>query len=246
MDSSSLSESGKVGAWGCQVGQHNARPSSLEPESVPPFAERQPTRRWTRIVRPRTIRRQPAVVVGSRLSPTALQGVAGSCLCPASRVPHPDAAMPAPQVLAEYIWLGSGGADLCSRTVVLEQAPAGLEALPVAEIDGSSCGQAMDEHCEVYLKPRKIFPDPMRGGPHILVLCDTFVPPLVSCERRLTLEGGASCPAVVLGNVKWPVGMLMLLSVPVDAQSTRMQRYESSWAKHAASLNHHGQSMQLH
>lgn len=82
------------------------------------------------------------------------------------------------KVMAEYIWLGSSGADLKSRTVVLDEQPASPEDLPIAEIDGSSYGQAAEESCEIYLQPKKIFADPFRGGNHILVLCDTYVPPL--------------------------------------------------------------------
>lgn len=66
-----------------------------------------------------------------------------------------------------------------SRTIVLDARPLSVEDLPCAEIDGSSYGHAPAESCEVYLQPRRIFPDPFRGGDHILVLCDTYVPPLV-------------------------------------------------------------------
>eukprot|EP00882_Tetradesmus_deserticola_P003652 GHRQ01003864.1.p1 GENE.GHRQ01003864.1~~GHRQ01003864.1.p1 ORF type:complete len:539 (+),score=208.74 GHRQ01003864.1:165-1781(+) len=85
------------------------------------------------------------------------------------------------KVMAEYIWLGSSGADLKSRTVVLDEQPVSPEDLPIAEIDGSSYGQAAEESCEIYLQPKKIFSDPFRGGNHILVLCDTYVPPL-ACQ----------------------------------------------------------------
>lgn len=84
--------------------------------------------------------------------------------------------------MAEYIWIGSSGADLKSRTVVLDEKPSSPDELPIAEIDGSSYGQAAEEHCEIYLQPRKIFADPFRGGDHILVLCDIYVPPLVSAK----------------------------------------------------------------
>lgn len=97
--------------------------------------------------------------------------------CPGTTAPssHAYPARLAPQVLAEYIWV-TGGAALQSRTVVLDAAPARVEELPVAEVDGTSTGQASYEHCELYLRPRKVFPDPLRGGHHILVLCDTYSP----------------------------------------------------------------------
>jgi glutamine synthetase len=84
--------------------------------------------------------------------------------------------------MAEYIWIGSSGADLKSRTVVLDEKPSSPDELPIAEIDGSTYGQATEDHCEIYLQPKKIFPDPFRGGDHILVLCDIYVPPIVSCN----------------------------------------------------------------
>jgi len=95
------------------------------------------------------------------------------------------------QCMAEYIWIGSSGADLKSRTVVLDEKPSSPDELPIAEIDGSSYGQAAEEHCEIYLQPRKIFADPFRGGDHILVLCDIYVPPMVSAKPSHCLVDAA-------------------------------------------------------
>lgn len=91
--------------------------------------------------------------------------------------PHTPTHNQPTQCLAEYIWIG-GGSDLKSRTVVLDAKPSCAEELPIAEIDGSSFGLASEEQCEIYLQPRKVFPDPFRGGDHILVLCDTATMPL--------------------------------------------------------------------
>ncbi|KAK9814059.1 hypothetical protein WJX72_000155 [[Myrmecia] bisecta] len=81
--------------------------------------------------------------------------------------------------LAEYVWLGGTGADLHSKTKVLNFKPEAVEQLPTWHYDGSTTGQAPDGCGIVYLKPRAVFPDPFRGGEHILVLCDTFSPPVV-------------------------------------------------------------------
>jgi hypothetical protein len=83
------------------------------------------------------------------------------------------------QILAEYIWLGASGADLRSRTVVLDCLGSAVEELPIAEIESAGLGCEYEGAGEVYLQPKKVFPDPFRGGRHVLVLCDTYVPPMV-------------------------------------------------------------------
>jgi hypothetical protein len=95
----------------------------------------------------------------------------------APRLAAPDRRLSAgrrAQVLAEYVWLGGSGADLRSTTKVLESRPASHEDCPVITVDGSLCGQGSGPACELFLKPRKLFKDPFRGGDHLLVLCDTF------------------------------------------------------------------------
>ena len=52
---------------------------------------------------------------------------------------------------------------------------------------GSSTGQAPGHDSEVLLKPVRIFPDPFRGAPNILVLCECIAPdmtPIPSNTRR--------------------------------------------------------------
>ena len=87
------------------------------------------------------------------------------------------------QCLVEYVWLGGSGTDLRSKTKVMAFKPTTPEEVPVIVVDVSrSPGQPPDELlCEIFLKPRKIFRDPFRGGDHVLVLCDTFQPPEVGC-----------------------------------------------------------------
>jgi len=40
--------------------------------------------------------------------------------------------------------------------------------------DGSSTKQATGDNSEVFLKPIKVCPDPFRGTPHVLVMCETY------------------------------------------------------------------------
>ncbi len=79
------------------------------------------------------------------------------------------------QVQAEYVWLG-GGYELRCKTKTLDKAPESVADLPVWNYDGSSTGQAPGEDSEVLLKPCKIFNDPFRGAPHILVMCACYLP----------------------------------------------------------------------
>lgn len=75
-------------------------------------------------------------------------------------------------MLAEYIYLTGGAGHLASRTVVLEGGrPASADALPPVEL--------ATEAGEVFLRPRSMYPDPLRGGEHVLVLCDAWSPPQV-------------------------------------------------------------------
>ncbi|PNH06848.1 Glutamine synthetase cytosolic isozyme [Tetrabaena socialis] len=77
------------------------------------------------------------------------------------------------QVMAEYIWLMGGAGQLRSKTKVLESKPSSPEEVPVMVV-ASDSSESSEPSYELFLKPRKIFRDPFRGGDHILVLCDTF------------------------------------------------------------------------
>ena len=66
-----------------------------------------------------------------------------------------------------------------------------VEELPDWNYDGSSTGQAPGSDSEVIIKPRRIFPDPFRGGDNIIVICDTYTPqgvPLPTNHRAIAAE----------------------------------------------------------
>lgn len=76
---------------------------------------------------------------------------------------------------AEYVWIGGTGSDLRSKTKVLRSKPAAVHELPVWHFDCQPGGLT-------HLQPRTVVPDPFRGCPHILVLCDIFCSP--SCSTQ--------------------------------------------------------------
>jgi glutamine synthetase len=91
------------------------------------------------------------------------------------------AALPLPKgvIQLEYVWRGGLSAlDVRSksRTWTKDEAPKCVSELPIWNYDGSSTGQAPGHDSEVLLKPVRLFPDPFRGLPHLLVLCETMLP----------------------------------------------------------------------
>lgn len=87
--------------------------------------------------------------------------------------------------IAEYIWI-DGYSHLRSKGRYLDEIPSKPSDLPDWNYDGSSTNQAPGENSEVIIKPQAIYPDPFRGQPHILVMCDTYTPqgePLPSNTR---------------------------------------------------------------
>ena len=83
--------------------------------------------------------------------------------------------LPLNRVIAEYVWI-DGNEGLRSKARVLNASPSEPSDLPEWNYDGSSTNQAPGADSEVILKPQAIYPDPFRGQPHILVMCDTYTP----------------------------------------------------------------------
>ena len=80
---------------------------------------------------------------------------------------------------------------------MLDTKPNAVEEVPViaVESENSFGGQAwVGDNNEVFLKPRKVFRDPFRGGDHLLVLCDTFLPPQVRSAAHNGRSGRCHAP----------------------------------------------------
>lgn len=77
---------------------------------------------------------------------------------------------------AEYIWLDGQKptAQLRSKTKILHHQVRSLYEIPDWAFDGSSTMQAEGHASDCQLKPVFFSPDPIRGGEHILVLCEVL------------------------------------------------------------------------
>ena len=79
-------------------------------------------------------------------------------------------------VLAEFIWIDGQKPTkrLRSKTKVLPGSIRDLESIPVWAFDGSSTCQAEGRSSDCILKPVLFVPDPIRGEPNVLVLCEVL------------------------------------------------------------------------
>jgi glutamine synthetase len=77
---------------------------------------------------------------------------------------------------AEYIWIDGTEptARLRSKTKIVKDSVS-HDDLPIWGFDGSSTNQAPGDNSDCVLKPVAVFPDPIRGGDDVLVLCEVLL-----------------------------------------------------------------------
>jgi len=78
-------------------------------------------------------------------------------------------------VMAEYVWI-DGHNGIRSKTRTLRKAPKTVDELPEWNFDGSSTDQAPGDNSDVFLRPTAMYPDPLRLGDNVLVMCETWDP----------------------------------------------------------------------
>ena len=76
-------------------------------------------------------------------------------------------------IKAQYIW-GDGSIPTQKLRTKTKICPDGTTEFPIWGFDGSSTNQASGEASDCMLKPVFVCPDPLRGAPHKLVLCEVF------------------------------------------------------------------------
>ena len=92
--------------------------------------------------------------------------------------------------------------------------------LPEWNFDGSSTDQAPGDNSDVYIRPVAIYPDPFRGSPNVLVMCETWDPDgtpnkfnyrheaerLMNANAKHQLWFGLEQEYTLLGPEGWPYG----------------------------------------
>ena len=81
-------------------------------------------------------------------------------------------------IKAEYIWIDGTEptSRLRSKTKILPKgAKTDAKSLPIWGFDGSSTNQAPGSNSDCVLQPVFSCPDPIRGGDHVLVMCEVML-----------------------------------------------------------------------
>lgn len=77
-------------------------------------------------------------------------------------------------VLATYVWVDAEGGTRSKSRILKIKKIREIGELPIWNFDGSSTKQAEGKFSDIFLHPIRIYEDPWRGAPHILVLCECW------------------------------------------------------------------------
>ncbi len=82
------------------------------------------------------------------------------------------------KIKAEYIWIDGHRPThkLRSKTKIIDGPITSLDQIPDWSFDGSSTNQAVGHDSDRAMHPVSFFPDPIRGGDHILVMTEVRYP----------------------------------------------------------------------
>jgi len=68
--------------------------------------------------------------------------------------------------------------EMRSKTKVIPKPNSSMDpsTFPEWSFDGSSTGQATGDNSDCILKPVRVVPDPIRGDPHVIIMCEVLDP----------------------------------------------------------------------
>jgi glutamine synthetase len=95
-------------------------------------------------------------------------------------------------IIVEYVWIGGSGLDMRSKCrTVLKDKVQSIADLEDWNFDGSSTQQASGFDSEIFLEPKCLINDPLRGGNNMIVLCDAYRPDGEPCHSNFRKESSA-------------------------------------------------------
>lgn len=77
-------------------------------------------------------------------------------------------------VLATYVWVDVDG-SLRSKIKVLKQRIESVKDAPEWNVGATIIDLVVDRSSDILLRPQRLYTDPFRGKPHVLVLCDCWI-----------------------------------------------------------------------
>lgn len=90
-------------------------------------------------------------------------------------------------VVAEYVWVDGAG-QTRSKCKTVSAMPDSPDDCAIWMYNGTPCDQAEATQSDVYLVPRKVFHDPVRGAPHVMVVCESITASMEPAKGNFRAE----------------------------------------------------------